>query len=62
MAIINKIEEIKNRKTEIDTILESLTYNQIDIYIDNNVTDLASAKEFLKKLSKVVLYLERLRN
>ena len=59
MAIINKIEEVKSRQTEIDTLLETLTYNQIDTYIDNNVTDLASAKKFLKKLSKIVLYISR---
>lgn len=43
-------------------LLKSIKWNQltpdrIDTYIDNNVTDLASAKEFLKKLSHVVLLL-----
>lgn len=33
----------------------NLTYAQLDTYIDNNVTSLASAKTYLKKLSKVVL-------
>lgn len=35
--------------------LANLTFGQLDNYIENNVTDLASAKLFLKKLSKVVL-------
>ena len=35
--------------------LSALTYNQVDHYIDNNVTNLAEAKEYLKKLSSVVL-------
>ena len=43
-------EAIKIRKQIAD-----LTYNQIDNYIENNVTDLPSAKLYLKKLSTVVL-------
>jgi hypothetical protein len=35
--------------------IAKLTYKQLDAYIDNNVTNLAEAKNFLKKLSKVVL-------
>lgn len=35
--------------------LADLTVAQLDTYIDANVTDLASAKTYLKKLSKVVL-------
>jgi len=39
----------------IDTInLRSLTPAQIDGYIDSNVTDMASARAFLKRLSKLV--------
>ena len=37
--------------------LYGLTQAQLENYIDNNVTNLANAKEFLKKLSAVVLYL-----
>ena len=33
---------------------------QIDSYIDTNVTDLASAKEVLKKLARLVFRLARL--
>jgi len=53
-------EEVESTYNEAkDTIelstISNLTYNQLDTYIDNNVTDLASAKVYLKKLSKVVL-------
>lgn len=59
MAITNQVDQIESRHEEIKTILQNLTYDQIDTYIDNNVTNLANAKEYLKKLSKIVLYLER---
>ena len=35
--------------------ISNITYAQLTTYIDNNVTDLASIKAYLKKLSKVVL-------
>ena len=37
--------------------LYGLTQAQLETYIENNVTSLASAKDFLKKLSAVVLWL-----
>jgi len=37
--------------------LYGLTQEQLETYIESNVTTLASAKEFLKKLSAVVLWL-----
>ena len=55
MAIKNKIKKIKDKQNEIDIILESFSYDQIEDYIDANVTDVPSIKEFLKKLSKIVL-------
>ena len=43
-------------KSAIDlSDIAGITYAQLDTYIDNNVTDLASAKAFLKKLAKGVL-------
>jgi len=39
------------------TALYGLTQVQLETYIDTNVTTLASAREFLKKLSAVVLWL-----
>lgn len=35
--------------------IKDITYAQLDTYINNHVTDMASAKAYLKKLSKVVL-------
>jgi len=35
--------------------ITEMTYAELDTYINNNVTDLASARTYLKKLSKVVL-------
>jgi len=40
-----------------ESFINGLTESQVETYIDNNITDLASAKVFLKKLSKVVLHL-----
>jgi len=37
--------------------LKDLTIAQLNAYIDANVTDLASARAFLKKLAALVLYL-----
>lgn len=42
--------------------LTSLTYAQLDMYIDNNVTNLAEVKAYLKKLSKVVLAILKYQN
>ena len=42
--------------------LYGLTQEQIETYIENNVTTLATAKTFLKKLSTVVLWLVKQSN
>jgi hypothetical protein len=45
-----------------DAILEQLstmTMAEVEDYVENNVTDLASAKAFIKKLAKVVAYMSR---
>ncbi len=39
------------------TGLKDLTPQQLDAYIKSNITDLASAKTYIKKLSRLVLYL-----
>jgi len=50
----------KEALREIKTsFLSGLTKEQINTYIDNQITDLANAKAFLKKLSVVVLYILR---
>ncbi len=45
-----------------NSFLNGLTPAQIDTYIDNNVTDLTSAKIVLKKLGKVILYILKINN
>ena len=37
------------------SILWDISYAQMDTYIDNNVTDMASARAFLKKLAKAMV-------
>jgi len=46
-----------NKADYILSFIAGLTPTQVDNYIDNNVTNLVEAREFLKKLSKVVLLL-----
>lgn len=46
----------------IRKLIESLSYNELETYIQDNVTDLASAKQYLIKLSKVVLALGKVVN
>ena len=59
MAIVNKVDELQGKQAEILAILQNISYNKVDNYIDSNVVDLPSARAFLKKLSKVVLWLVR---
>ena len=56
MTIINQIDELQGKQAEILAILQNISYDKVDTYIDNNVVDLPSAKAFLKKLSKIVLW------
>ena len=49
-ANIEKAFRIRNR-------LSGLSYQQAETYIETNITDLASAKEFLKMLAKAVIAL-----
>jgi hypothetical protein len=37
------------------SVLAGKTYAQVDTYMDNHVSDLASAREVLKKLARIVL-------
>lgn len=43
------------RAVEIRNHVASMTYAEVETYIDTNVTDLASARNFLKLLAKAVL-------
>ncbi len=42
--------------------ISDMTYVELDTYIQNNVTNLAEAKQYLKKLSKVVLAMLKQQN
>lgn len=59
--MVHKLDEdelVARRAANSDIGLSSIsvmTYAQLDTYIDENVTNLAEAKQYLKKLSKVVL-------
>ena len=50
-------KQIDAIKTVRESFINGLTSAQVNTYIDNNVTDLPSAKAYLKKISKVILYL-----
>lgn len=56
VAIKNKLKTIKAEKTEIDDFLEKITYSKIDKYIEKNITTNQSIKDYLKKLTKLVIY------
>ena len=43
-----------------DILLADVTPSMLDAYVDNNVVDLASARVFLKRLGKAVLFLKKL--
>jgi len=52
----NLASQHSDAKSELAlSVISQKTYAQTDAYIDANVTDLASAKAFLKKLTRVVL-------
>lgn len=57
MAITNKTSELKAKSDEIVAFLKDIPYSKVDSYIDDHVTSLVSARAYLKKLTKVVLYL-----
>lgn len=52
------VQQHSDAKSALDISgLTGLTYAQLDTYITNNITDIASAKIYLRKLSAVVLTL-----
>ena len=57
MVIINKKDELKAKSDEMIDFLKTIPYSKVDSYIDENVTNLTNARTFLKKLTKVILYL-----
>jgi hypothetical protein len=59
MDLLNQSVETSDVNREAFKLHElyGLTQAQLEMYIENNVTTLAAAKTYLKKLSAVVLYL-----
>lgn len=59
MAITNKVNEKKTKMDEVVAFLKDIPYSKVNSYIDNNITTLPKARTYLKKLTKVVLYLAK---
>jgi len=57
MAIKNRKAELKARQDEVLDMLKNIPYSKVNDYVDSHVTSLATAKTYLKKLTKIVLYL-----
>jgi hypothetical protein len=45
---------------KVRQLLDKMTYQDVEDHIENNITDLPSAKVFLKRLSKVTLALAKI--
>lgn len=57
MVITNKTSELKSKSDEIVAFLKDIPFSKVDSYIDNHVTNLQTARTYLKKLTKLILYL-----
>ncbi len=57
MKIINKTSELKSKSDEIVNILKDIPYSKVDSYINDHVTSLPTARTYLKKMTKLILYL-----
>ena len=57
MVIKNKISELKSKSNEMIDFIKNIPYSKVDSYIDQNISNLQSAKVYLKKLTKLILYL-----
>ena len=58
---IKEVTDIEFREAiKLRKVLMDLTYNEIDNHIETNITNLSSAKQYLKKLSKVILAISRI--
>ena len=53
-VVANKKKELADWKTKMEDISQ-MPFDSLDQYIETNVTNLAEAKTFLKKLSRAVL-------
>jgi hypothetical protein len=57
MGIVNKKDQLKAKSNETVAFIKAIPYSKVDAYIDENVTNLQTARAYLKKLTKIVLYL-----
>ena len=57
MAIKNKADELKSRSDDVINFIKTIPYSKVDSYIDNHVTNLQTARTYLKKLTKLILFL-----
>lgn len=59
---IKRLTTLKQReaiKKINESFLNGLTDEQIENYINNNVTDLVSAKQVLIKMAKIIVYIAK---
>ena len=61
MTSLNNVIPTDERDAQVarSDVFFNASMAQIDTYIENNVTDLASAKDVLKKLAKLVSILSK---
>ena len=45
MAITNKVSELKSKSDETIGFIKNIPYSKVDSYIDENITNLQSAKK-----------------
>lgn len=57
MGIINKVSGLKSKQDEIIAFLADIPYSKVDDYMEKNIKTMKDAKIFLKKLTKLVLYI-----
>ena len=57
MAIKNQKAKLKLRQGEVLDMLKNIPYDKVNDYVDSHITNLATAKTYLKKLTKIVLYI-----
>lgn len=56
---IQIINNNSHKETYKQSVIYNITSDQIDAYIDSHVTNITTAKDFLKKLARVVVLLAR---
>ena len=52
-------DEVNRKSDAILQTIQGMTMDEAEQYVEDNVTDLASARAFLKKVAKAIVYLSR---